>query len=130
LEQSTKEAAKDLRQSKSRDEKDAARGKLVELLGEDYDARLAEYEKYLDELEERLVSMRDKLAKRRDAKEKMIELRIEVLKAEADDLGWPSRMNRSWGSGFPRKLESSKSASSPFSGSSKRLPDRSTKSSR
>lgn len=105
-EKKIKEAAKALRQAGTSDEQDAARETLNDLLGADYDSRLAEYEEYLEKLEEQLLNMRDKLSKRREAKAKMIELRIKVLEAEADDLGWPSRMNKRFGSSlFPARLE-------------------------
>lgn len=89
-----REAAKAMRQADSRDDKDAAEEKLRELLGADYDSRLNDYTSYLDELEKSLAEMRAKLEKRRGAKEDMIDLRIKVLVAEEDDLGWPTRMPR------------------------------------
>ena len=100
------EAAKMLRQADSSEEQAKAREALVDLLAADYDSRLADYEKYLEDLENQLSEMREKLAKRRGAKSKMIDLRIKVLEAEADELGWPSRMNSRWGSSFPGRLES------------------------
>jgi len=104
-EKKIKEAARALRRAETSDEQDAARETLTELLDVDYDSRLAEYETYLDGLEQQLSAMRDKLAKRRKAKAKMIELRIQILEAEADDLGWPSRMSgRSGLSLFPARL--------------------------
>lgn len=100
--QKIKEAAKALRQAETGADRREAMDELTGLLGADYDSRLAEYEEYLDKLEEQLSDMRDKLAKRREAKGKMIDLRIQVLEAEADDLGWPSRMNSRSGL-FPAK---------------------------
>ena len=87
------EAAKNLRQSKSGDERLATIETLKTLLRADYDDRLAGYDEYLNQLEEKLVEMRGKLQKRREAKEEMIELRIKVLESEAEDLGWPVRMS-------------------------------------
>jgi hypothetical protein len=105
-EKKIKEAAKALRQAETSDEQEAARATLNELLGADYDSRLADYEVYLEKLEQQLSDMREKLSKRRDAKAKMVELRIKVLEAEADDLGWPSRMNGRFGSSlFPARIE-------------------------
>lgn len=88
-------AAKAMRQAESSSERSEAKDKLVALLSEDYDSRLKEYEDYLEDLEKQLDEMRGKLKKRRQAKEDMIDLRIKVLEAEADDLGWPSRVRRS-----------------------------------
>lgn len=88
-------AAKELRQAESSSERSEAKDKLMGLLSEDYDSRLKEYEEYLDGLEKQLEEMRGKLRKRRQAKDDMIDLRIKVLEAEADDLGWPTRMRGS-----------------------------------
>ena len=88
-------AAKQLRTAKTGTEKKAAEDKLRKLLAADYDSRLNDYEKHLDNLAAQLKQMRTKLQKRRSAKSDMIDLRVKVLKAEADDLGWPSRINRS-----------------------------------
>lgn len=86
------DAAKALRQASSQTEKDAAEKKLNSLLSDDYDARLKTYEDYLSDLEKQLATMRKKLEKRKEAKSAMIDLRIKVLQAESDDLGWPTRM--------------------------------------
>ncbi len=87
-------AAKKLRAAKTDSEKRAAEAKLRQLLSADYDSRLDDYEKHLDALAQQLKGMRAKLQKRRSAKADMIDLRVKVLKAEADDLGWPARVNR------------------------------------
>jgi len=86
-------AARSLRTAESTDDKQAAEKTLRELLSKDYDSRLAGYEKHLDEMEAKLKEMRDKLKRRRAAKSEMIDLRVRVLEAEADDLGWPARTN-------------------------------------
>ena len=87
------EAAKAVRQAKSEDQRSTAINTLTKLLRDDYDDRLGGYDEYLDQLEEKLVEMRSKLQKRREAKDEMIKLRIKVLEAEAEDLGWPERMS-------------------------------------
>jgi len=78
-------------------EDDAARRKaeseLNAALEADYDSRLEGYEKHLDQLEAELAKMRDQLQKRKMAKSDMVSLRLQVLKAEADDLGWPSEVD-------------------------------------
>lgn len=86
-------AAEQLRTAESSSERQEAEESLRRLLSDDYDNRLNDYEKYLDQLEQRLSEMRSKLTRRREAKSKMIDLRIKVLEAEADDLGWPSRVS-------------------------------------
>ena len=94
------EAAKAVRQAKSEDERSKTTEKLTTLLSDDYDDRLEGYDEYLNQLEEKLVEMRSKLQKRREAKDQMIKLRIKVLEAEAEDLGWPERMSGR----FPSRL--------------------------
>ena len=92
FDEQTMALAKQLRQSKSSQQRLEAKDKLAAHLSEDYDSRLEGYEKYLLQLEEKLAEMRRKLEKRREAKAEMIQLRIKVLEAEAEDLGWPERV--------------------------------------
>lgn len=80
-----------LRSAESSDERSEARSELKSLLSKDYDERLDAYEEHLNELEERIKEMRSQLERRRDARSDMVELRLKVLEAEADDLGWPSQ---------------------------------------
>ena len=87
------EAAKAVRQAKSEDQRSTAIDTLTKLLRDDYDDRLGGYDEYLNQLEEKLVEMRSKVQKRREARDEMIKLRIKVLEAEAEDLGWPERMS-------------------------------------
>jgi uncharacterized membrane protein YgcG len=82
-----------LKAAESASDKTAAMNELRQVLGDDYDARLDEASEHLDQLEEQLNEMREKLAKRRDAKTEMVELRMKQLEAEANDLGWPSRVS-------------------------------------
>jgi hypothetical protein len=83
-------ALKALKNAEDDAAKRTAEGELKTALEADYDSRLEGYEKHLDELEKELAKMRDQLQKRRMAKSEMVNLRLQVLKAEADDLGWPS----------------------------------------
>ena len=85
-------AAKAVRQAKPNN-RPAAISTLTTLLSRDYDARLDGYDEYLNQLETKLVEMRGKLQKQREAKEEMIKLRVKVLEAEAEDLGWPERLS-------------------------------------
>lgn len=89
-----KEVARDMRQAKSDEEREKAMEALTVLLGKDYDDRLTGYEEELERMEKALAEMRKKLKRRRDAKADMIKLRIKVLEAEAEDLGWPARPRR------------------------------------
>lgn len=88
------ETARKMRQADSTDEKKDLENSLRDLLSKDYDNRLDTYDDYLNGLEKQLEEMRAKLQLRRDAKSKMIDLRVKVLEAEADDLGWPSRVSK------------------------------------
>ncbi len=82
-------ATEQLRNAESSEDREQAQEELRGALSADYDARMTAYASYLDKLEERLDEMKKKLNRRRDAKKDMVELRIQVLEAEADDLGWP-----------------------------------------
>ena len=86
-----KKLAKTMRTAKTDTDRKAAEKSLRGLLDKEYDERIASYEKYLNELEAQLKEMRTKLQRRRSAKSDMIDLRIKVLAAEADDLGWPAK---------------------------------------
>lgn len=99
------EAIVALRKAESDRDRGDARTELASALGEQYDSRMDAYEKHLEEMEKQLNEMRDKLARRRRAKSEMIDLRIQVLEAEADDLGWPSGSSGSFFN-TPRALPS------------------------
>lgn len=71
-------------------EKSKLEQEIKQLLNGQYDKKMDAYEKHLTELEGKLEKMRSQLQKRRDAKSDMVGLRMKVLMAEADDLGWPS----------------------------------------
>lgn len=94
-------AAKAMRQAETSSARSQAKDRLMLLLSEDYDSRLSEYDAYLQEMEKQLEDMRARLEKRRQAKDEMIDLRIKVLEAEADDLGWPTRVRRNRTFAFP-----------------------------
>ena len=97
-------AKQQLRKAESEADKEEATEALKDALGADYDARLNEYEDHLDQLAKELDDMRSKLRKKRAAKSEMVNLRLKQVMAEAEDLGWPSRVSgSSWGvrTGFP-----------------------------
>ena len=70
-----------------------AKQDLQKALGEEYDMLLADYDKNLDRLAKQLAEMQEKLNRRKAAKDDMIRLRLQVLEAQADDLGWPGQSN-------------------------------------
>ncbi|MFK7770162.1 MAG: hypothetical protein AB8B55_23330 [Mariniblastus sp.] len=76
------------------DSRAEAKKQLQDALSEEYDSLLSDYDKNLQRLADQLAEMQDKLDKRRAAKEDMIKLRMQVLEAEADDLGWPGQSSR------------------------------------
>lgn len=82
-------AVKALKDAETAEDSEDAETKLLDALGNEYDQRLDEYAAYLDSLEKQLKDMRKKLDKRREAKTEMVRLRLQVIKAESNDLGWP-----------------------------------------
>ncbi len=78
-----------LKKAETEGDRKDAEANLKDALGKEYDQRLDAYAKYLDDLEAKLDAMKSKLEKRRDAKSEMVRLRVEVIKAESNDLGWP-----------------------------------------
>lgn len=110
LDSKIRQASKAIQSAESELEREKAQAELRKLLSEDYDARIADYASYLDNLEEQLAAMRKKLDRRRQAKNDMIDLRIQVLNAEANDLGWPTQINTR--GAFPRAFTSPRSSRS------------------
>lgn len=84
------EAKSNLKNADNSEDRAEARDALAAALAEDYDARLDQYEAEIKRMEEELKAMRKKLDRRRSAKAEMIQLRMQLLEAEADDLGWPA----------------------------------------
>lgn len=109
-----REATQALRSAESSSDREKAQEQLREVLLEDYDARMDAYENYLTELENRLSEMKKKLDRRRQAKSDMVNLRIQVLEAEADDLGWPEDS-----SSFFQRTPSWRGMDSPFGATSR-----------
>jgi flagellar motor protein MotB len=90
-----------LKQADSDEGKQEAQQKVKEALEKEYDAFLAQNEKQLEELEKRLEKLRDQLDRRRQAKNKMVELRLQMIVSEAEGLGWPEQMPQSNWRAFP-----------------------------
>lgn len=93
VDDATSVALRAMKTAKDETAKRQAEAELKTALEGDYDARLIGYEKHLDRLADELTKMREQLQKRKSAKSEMVELRLQVLKAEASDLGWPSEVN-------------------------------------
>jgi hypothetical protein len=87
------EALAAYREADSDDDREEARDKLSEALGEEYDAIIEQHEEHLQQMEERLEKLRDQLEKRREARDDMVAMRVESLTMEADGLGWPTPPN-------------------------------------
>jgi hypothetical protein len=79
--------------SDSEDDKSKAKQGMREILGQQYDAFLETQDKQIEELEARIEELRSKLAKRREAKDRMVDLKLEMLISEADGLGWPDNVS-------------------------------------
>ncbi len=73
----------------SSEERETARQAVAEALSEHYDTFLKAQEQELVALEEKLAKLREQLKNRQDAKERMVELKLEMVLAQADGLGWP-----------------------------------------
>jgi hypothetical protein len=88
--QAVKKAVKQYRDAKpDTAERDNARKLVSDGLGKLYDEYLANQEKQIADLEDRLAKLREQVKKRRDAKDKMVELKLELVLSQADGLGWP-----------------------------------------
>ncbi len=86
-------AVQELKKAKTDEEKQAAQDAVKVELEKLYDVYLAQNEKQLQQLEERLVKLRDQLEKRKQAKEKLVDLRLQMMISEAEGLGWPGNSN-------------------------------------
>ena len=82
---------KKYKQAEEASDKEDIVDELRKQLKEAYDASLASHEKNLEQMEAKLKKLREQLDKRRAAKNKIVDLRIEVLVNEAEGLGWPDK---------------------------------------
>lgn len=90
-----------LKKAEDDDAKQTAKEQLEAILEQEYDAHMDIYEAQIEEMEKQIKEMRKKLSRRRDAKSDMVKLRMRMLEAEADDLGWPSAMSNRTGVRLP-----------------------------
>lgn len=73
----------------SDESKSAARGEVREELAKEYDRFLEEQQRQIEQLKERIAKLEQQLERRREAKDRMVDLRLEMVLSEADGLGWP-----------------------------------------
>ena len=76
-------------------DKERAKKGLATALSGYFDDDMKNREQELSEIEERVKKLRARLEKRRDAKEKLVELQLQVLINEAEGLGFYSRPSQS-----------------------------------
>lgn len=91
------EATAMLKKAEDTDAKATAKERLESVLVQEYDAHMDIYEAQIDKMEQQIIEMRKKLSRRREAKLDMVKLRMKMLEAEADDLGWPSASGGRYG---------------------------------
>ncbi|MFN3193730.1 MAG: hypothetical protein ACE361_24670 [Aureliella sp.] len=88
------EALKVLRdEDASEGERREAKESIAELLDKQFESDLENRENQIAELEKQIDQLRAQIKKRRAAKERLIDLRVELMVNEAEGLGFPS----SWG---------------------------------
>lgn len=62
---------------------------IAAILGAHYDSYLKSQEEQIQQLEERVVKLREQFDRRRDAKQRLLELKLEMIISQAEGLGWP-----------------------------------------
>ncbi|MEM8734670.1 MAG: hypothetical protein AAGG44_10635, partial [Planctomycetota bacterium] len=70
-----------------------AKESIVEVLDKQFESDLDSREKQIAELETQIDKLRAQIKKRRAAKERLIDLRVELMINEAEGLGFPSSWN-------------------------------------
>jgi hypothetical protein len=83
-----REAAAALSEAEDDEAKDEAQGRLAKLLDEYFEEDMKRRENELADVEKRVRQLRELLERRREKKEDIIELQVEVLRNEADGLGF------------------------------------------
>lgn len=78
------------------EDKRVAEDALREALDKEFDANIAKRQGELEKIRERLAQMEAVLQKRLDNKEKIVGLRLQVLVAETEQLGWSQNSNSRW----------------------------------
>jgi hypothetical protein len=83
-----REAAAALSQAEDEDAREDAEGRLNDLLDEYFEEDMTRREEELANVERRVKELRELLERRRDKKDDIIRLQVEVLRNEADGLGF------------------------------------------
>ncbi len=73
----------------SEEQKQDSKATIREALDGRYETFLEEQSEQIEELDKRVQELRAQLVRRREAKERMVELKMEMLISQADGLGWP-----------------------------------------
>lgn len=73
------------------DAREQAKEDIQTALNDQYDAYLKNQEEQLDAMETRLGELREQLKQRKTAKQKMVDLKFEMVLAQLEGLGWPER---------------------------------------
>jgi hypothetical protein len=84
-------AVRALAQASSDDEKEKAKKQLKSELEKQYDEFLKKDQARVDQLFDRLKKLEEQLEKRKAAKERLVELKLELMVSEAEGLGWPTQ---------------------------------------
>lgn len=82
-------------------ERQEARKLVSDELRRQFDADLELRRQQLDDLERQIARLREQLQKRTEAKEKLVELRLQLLENESLGLGFPEQWRRLPGAGEP-----------------------------
>lgn len=80
----------------SGEEKSGKRDDVKTELSKQYDEFLGQQQQQIEQLKERIAKLEEQLERRRDAKDRMVELKLEMTLSEADGLGWPSGNSFDW----------------------------------
>lgn len=86
-------AMNELKSAESDDDKAAAKEKIKSELETQYDKFLERDQAKVDQLFDRLKKLEEQLERRREAKDRLVELKMEMLISQAEGLGWPGDGN-------------------------------------
>ncbi len=102
------QAIHELKTADSDEDKSAAKKTIKTELEKQYDAFLENDQKKVDQLFDRLKKLEEQLERRREAKNRLVDLKLEMLISQAEGLGWPTDNgwnrgpgSRSFGPAFP-----------------------------
>lgn len=83
-------ALQEFSSAESDDDKSDAKKKVKSELEKQYDAFLERDQARVDQLFDRLKKLEEQLERRKEAKDRLVELKLEMLISQAEGLGWPS----------------------------------------